>query len=162
MGWRLQDVKHNGWYFLEKYREPVAEILWRNLMLEAIWPVEDEYRAVLEHTERTRDLVVHDELAAAVEDFGLAGQRVAVFGCGARLPPALRDGTLVDYDAAAIAETGRAGHHAIGLRTPLADRSHDAVVITSRLAGLWSRFGAMVRAEAQRVAPLVLGPAGSA
>jgi glycosyltransferase involved in cell wall biosynthesis len=158
MGWRLADVKHNGWYFLEKFREPVAEILWRNLMLEEIWPVEPEYQAVLEQAERTRALDVHDELAAAVRRHGLAGRRVAVFGCGARVPDTLAGATLADFDADRLAETGRAGHHAIGIRTPIAGDSHDAVVITSRLAGLWERFGNMVHAEARRIAPLVVGP----
>ena len=77
---------------------------------------------------------------------------------GARaLPPA----ALLDFDAALLAKAtadGRhAGYHAIGLRTQLATKSADAVILTSRLRGLWPRYGERITAEAQRVGRLVLG-----
>ena len=47
--------------------------------------------------------------------------------------------------------------YAIGLRTHLAAKSVDAVIVTSRLRGLWPRYGERITAEAQRVGRRVLG-----
>lgn len=162
MNWRLEDVKSNGWYFLEKYREPVAEILWHNLLVHQIWPVEPEFRAVLDWTEQAQTLDVHDEIAAAADGLNLGLAEVVIFGCGPRVPTSLRSCTLVDFDATLLARAAQDGRHdalhALGVRTALADQSHQAVIITSRLAGLWDRWGDQILAEARRVAPKVVGP----
>jgi hypothetical protein len=90
-----------------------------------------------------------------------AGASVVVFGFGGPVPASLPPATLLDFDAALLARAtadGRhAGHHAIGLRTPLAAKSADAVIITSRLRGLWPRYGKRITAEARRVGRRVLG-----
>jgi hypothetical protein len=69
--------------------------------------------------------------------------------------PATTSRVLFDFDRAvldrALADGRHQGHHAIGLRTPLADGSVDRVLITSRLAGLWGRWGDDVLAEALRI-----------
>ena len=43
------------------------------------------------------------------------------------------------------------GYHAIGLRTALPAKSADVVIVTSRLSGLWPRFGNQILREAGRV-----------
>jgi len=52
---------------------------------------------------------------------------------------------------AATRDGRHSGRHAIGLRTTLPDQSVDRVLITSRLAGLWPRWGAEILAEARRI-----------
>jgi hypothetical protein len=155
MEFRLQDVKPNAWYFLEKHPEPVSELFWRTLLDEGLWEMEAEYRALLEWIDEARDLDVRREIGDALGGFADDSQRIAIFGCGAGLPPSLPPCTLVDFDRLlldkAIADRRHAGHHAIGLRTPLPDKSHDLVVITSRLSGLWERWHDDVQAEAHRI-----------
>ncbi|HXL18129.1 MAG TPA: hypothetical protein VN961_11485, partial [Streptosporangiaceae bacterium] len=51
----------------------------------------------------------------------------------------------------ALAAGYSSAHHAIGLRTPLADQCVDTVLITSRMAGLWMRWGDDIMAEGQRI-----------
>jgi hypothetical protein len=41
--------------------------------------------------------------------------------------------------------------NAIGLRTPFSDGSFDVVVLTSRLNGIWPRWGLLLLAEADRI-----------
>jgi glycosyltransferase involved in cell wall biosynthesis len=104
---------------------------------------------------KVRDLAVAGEIAAAAESVP-AGSRIAVLGCGAVLPGSLPPAVVMDFDRglldrALAAGGGHAGYNSIGLRTPLADRSVDAVIITSRLAGLWERWHEVLTREAERI-----------
>jgi hypothetical protein len=111
-------------------------------------------------TEQARELDVAAEIESALRELP-AGASVVVFGCGGSVPPSLPPAALLDFDAALLAKAtadGRhVGHHAIGLRTHLAAKSADAVIVTSRLRGLWPRYGERITAEAWRVGRRVLG-----
>ena len=95
-----------------------------------------------------------DEIAAGLR-LARPGDRVAIFGCGGLLPPGVENAEVADFDRElldqAVQTGGGTGHHAIGIRTVLADQSVDLVLVTSRLAGLWERWGDSIRAEAQRI-----------
>lgn len=157
---RLGALLRHARMFHDKFPEPHVELLAdeiRNFELDAL-----EADSVLlgRWTEQARGLEVTAEVESARGELP-AGASVAVFGCGGTAPAALPPAALVDFDAALLAKAtadGRhAGHHAIGLRTPLAAKSVDAVIVTSRLRGLWPRFGKRITAEAQRVGRRVLG-----
>jgi glycosyltransferase involved in cell wall biosynthesis len=162
MEFRIRDVKANAWYFLGKHHEPVAELLWRNLLAEDLWQIEDEYQAVLDWTEKARGLDVRSEIEDGISESADKPVRVAIFGCGAELPSALPPSTLVDFDRSlldqGLADGRHRGDHAIGIRTPLRDQSVDLVIITSRLSGLWERWGDDILAEARRIGRNVRGP----
>jgi glycosyltransferase involved in cell wall biosynthesis len=150
----MLDNHHNIALLLDKHRDPVAEIGWALISKDQYWPWEGEYRALLEWAERAREMDVSKELQAAAEQLR-PGDRVAVFGCGGSIPESLPPAVLVDFDRGlldqALAGSRHSGHHAIGLRTPLADQSVDVVLLTSRLSGLWQRWGLELVAEARRV-----------
>ena len=157
---RLGVLLRHARMFHDKFPEPFVELLadeMRNFELDAL-----EADSVLlgRWTEQARGLEVAAEVESALGELQ-AGASVAVFGCGGTVPAALPPAALVDFDAALLAKAtadGRhAGHHAIGLRTPLPAKSVDAVIVTSRLRGLWPRFGKRITAEAQRVGRRVLG-----
>jgi len=84
-----------------------------------------------------------------------ADARLAIFGCGPSVPPWLPSAALLDFDAdllrQATAGGPHTGYHAIGLRTALPAKSADVVIVTSRLSGLWPRFGDQIMREAGRV-----------
>jgi hypothetical protein len=60
--------------------------------------------------------------------------------------------------ARALADGRHTGYQLIGIRTPLRTGSVDTVIITSRLGGLWDRWGEQVLAEAHRIGRQVRGP----
>jgi hypothetical protein len=156
MRFRLQDVKSNAWYFLQKHPEPVSEVFWLTLMNEKLWEMEADFDAFLEWTDQARDIDVRPEIDELAKDFlGDEEHRVAIFGCGADLPASLPPCTLVEFDRTLLDKVAADGrhdvHHAIGIRTPLADQSHDLVVITSRLGGLWGTWHRELTAEAHRI-----------
>ena len=116
-------------------------------------PLEDEYRALLSWAEKTRTTV-------AEPDWGLRpgeadGKRVVVFGCGATPAPTGPAWTLVDFDEELLRarRDSSAPVHGLGARTPYPDKSFDIAVVTSRLGGLWPRWGEEIRQEAARLAP---------
>lgn len=171
MAANLAEFAVNIAQFLAKYPEPVVELGWALITTGGFWRWDDEYRALLA-TSAEPDVAA--EIEAEVEAAArlvAVGERVAVFGAGARVPIGLPPAVLLDFDHATLtralangdgAGAGRAGgahtgHHAIGLRTPLADGEVDTVIITSRLAGLWDRWGPVVLAEAHRIGRRVLG-----
>jgi hypothetical protein len=84
-----------------------------------------------------------------------AGARVAIFGSGASVPARELRGMLVDFDQRLLARAPTVGnfatHLGLGVWTPLPDRAFDRVVITSRLARLWPRWGEAIGAEAARI-----------
>jgi len=154
--------KLNGRQLLEKFPEPMIEIGWAEIMNDDLWPWEGDYRALLAWSAECRDRDVADEIAAALD--GVApGARVAVLGCGTRVPESLSGAQLADFDAEVLAKAAgdghHTGHHAIGIRTVLPDDAVDVVVVTSRLRGLWERWGAHITAEAHRVGADVRLPA---
>lgn len=141
--------------FLAKHPDPVVEICWvlltSQLLLDG-W--EESCEQVFAVSRATRDLSVVDELTRVASEIP-EGSRVAIIGAGAQVPDSLPTASLIDFDRElldrALSGTRHTGHHAIGLRTPLADQSVDTVVITSRLAGLWSLWGEELLAEARRI-----------
>lgn len=140
--------------FLDKFPEPVIEVGYMLVQKLRLFDWDEEYRRVLDAAEATRTLDVSGELSAAAAGLP-AGARIVVFGAGGNVPDSLPPATLLDHDRElldkALASGVHTGHHAIGLRTPLADGSADVVVITSRLAVLWDRWGDEVLAEARRI-----------
>ncbi|WP_405461426.1 glycosyltransferase [Streptomyces sp. NBC_00101] len=144
---------------VDKHPEPVTELLWAffarpgdRFVIHHDWNVEDEYRQVLEVADRTRGADVAAELAPlrCLPD----DSRVVVLGCGADPPGGLAAGVrLFDFDSCFTGPASPGGRvaHGLGVRLPLADGSVDRVVITSRLSGLWERWGPHILTEARRV-----------
>jgi GT2 family glycosyltransferase len=153
---QLGQLTVNMGRFLRRHPEPAAEIGWTLITrYQQVWPWEQEYVALGQAAGRA-PADVADEIATALAGCA-AGERVAVFGAGGRLPAGAVPAYLVDYDRELLSQARRAAgpsaaaHHAIGLRTPLDDQSADTVVITSRLAPLWERWETDILAEARRV-----------
>jgi glycosyltransferase involved in cell wall biosynthesis len=157
---RLGSLMRNARMFHDKFPEPSVELLvdgLRNLEFDTL----QADAAMLAHwTEQARELDVAAEIESALREVP-AGASVVVFGCGGSVPASLPPTALLDFDAAllakATADGQHTGYHAIGLRTWLAADSADAVIVTSRLRGLWPRYGERITAEAQRVGRRVLG-----
>lgn len=120
-------------------------------------PVQQAFEDLARWRAGTRHLDVRAELTALGGDrparYG-AG-RIAVIGCGTAVPEGWPPCTVLDFDADVLekAATGtrHRGHHAIGLRTLLSDGSFDMVLVSSRLSGLWHRWGPQLIAEAHRL-----------
>jgi glycosyltransferase involved in cell wall biosynthesis len=150
----------NARYFLRKHGGPIPEIAFRAFTTEDL-DIEAEAATLASWTRRAAGLEVSAELARAAQDIP-AGASVAVFGSGGTVPPALPPCILLDFDAhllaSALADGRHTGYHAIGLRTPLPGMSVDVVIITSRLSGLWDRWGDRLLAEARRIGRQVHGP----
>jgi glycosyltransferase involved in cell wall biosynthesis len=156
---RLYSQMRNARIFLEKFREPFVELLADAVFSLELTTVQADSRTLARWTEQARELDVAAEIESAVRELP-AGASVAVFGCGGSVPASLPPAALVDFDAALLAKAtadGRhTGYHAIGLRTELAEGSADAVIVTSRLRGLWPRYGERIRTEAGRIGRRVL------
>jgi glycosyltransferase involved in cell wall biosynthesis len=156
---RLYSLMRNARIFLGKSREPYVELFADSLLRKEFATIEADGMALARWTEQASALDVAAEIEAAVHGLP-AGASVAVFGCGGSVPALLPPATLLDFDAVLLARAvagGRhAGHHAIGLRTELASGAADAVVVTSRLHGLWHRHGERITTEANRVGRRVL------
>jgi len=165
----------NAMLFLAKNPEPVVELFW-GIYGHGRWdpPLEYEYGQLTAWQRQARDLDVLGELDAATRQSAAARgrARVAVFGCGGRVPSwwasSGSEFVLADFDPELLdrAAGGRYRRlHAIGLRVAEPESSFDLVVITSRLAGLWHRWEALLRDEANRigrslwVAPIADDPA---
>jgi len=159
-------VLRNAELFLAKHPEPVPEMLWARYAHASRASVEDMCRELARWTEDCRDRDVSPELAearAGIAGDGSSRPRIAVFGCGHGVPSGWPPCTLVDFDLellrSAPSDYGR--HtliHAIGLRTPCPDGAFDLVIVSSRLAGLWERWGQDVLAEALRIGATVSVP----
>lgn len=159
----LTSYKHNMGQLLAKHPEPAVEIGW----LEAL-------RGGMEQWERDfedlsvggdgRDEDVASEIEEACRDL-LQPSRVAIIGAGARLPDSLPPSIVIDFDRKLLDRATMSGkhrgHYAIGVRTPLPDRSVDTVIITSRLAGLWERWSDDLLTEASRIGKAVHSFAGT-
>lgn len=86
------------------------------------------------------------------------GARLAIIGCGTTLPD-IPDGVelvLIDFDERVLAKLHPPVAHtaqlSVGIRTTLPDGIVDAVIVTSRLSGLWDQWGDLVGREAARLA----------
>jgi glycosyltransferase involved in cell wall biosynthesis len=156
-----QSMLRNSRYFVRKRPDPEVEIAGDALKYADLWLVEDGTSALRSWAARARELDVLPELESAARQIA-PGARVAIFGCGGQVPADLPPSVLIDFDpqllAAALAGGRHTGYHALGLRTPLATGSADEVIITSRLRGLWDRWGEVLTAEAHRVGGRVHGP----
>jgi glycosyltransferase involved in cell wall biosynthesis len=156
---RLYSLMRNARIFLGKSREPFVELLADALLSLELTTVEPDSMTLARWTEQARELDVAAEIESAARELP-PGANVAVFGCGGSVPASLPPAALLDFDAALLARAtadGRhTGHHSIGLRTELATGSADAVIVTSRLRGLWPRYGRRITAEAHRVGRRVL------
>lgn len=150
----LREAAVNLARFLRKHPEPSVEILWYALQETSIWLCDGHYRELTRWRDQVRDLDVEAELSAAACRIP-RHNRIVVIGSGGVVPPSLAGATLIDFDevslSKALAGGGFSGHHAIGLRTPLADQSTDTVLITSRMTGLWDRWGDYLLAEGRRI-----------
>jgi glycosyltransferase involved in cell wall biosynthesis len=125
---------------------------------ECVWrsEVEHEYRALLGWSETARCDEPAPGWGTAAPD--PRGERVLVIGCGTTSAPRGAEGwTLLDYDEELLRQRPDSASgplvHGLGVRTAFADGSFDAVVVTSRLTGLWDRWGDEILAEARRLAP---------
>ncbi|MCX0241780.1 glycosyltransferase [Streptomyces drozdowiczii] len=166
---RNMDVSFNEFIsnmaqILAKHPQPAMELGWALVgWTRPFWDWEKEYRAFEAWTAEVDGVSVAGELAASLGEVR-AGGRIAVFGSGGDIPSDLPPSVLVEFDRglldAALADGVHEGHHCIGLRTPLADGAVDTVVITSRLSGLWKRWGDDLTAEAGRVGRRVINLAG--
>jgi glycosyltransferase involved in cell wall biosynthesis len=147
--------KRNVERFLRKFglADPQLELIWLLLKQELFWETEEYYQTVQTCTEQSRDLDVTGEIERSLALLP-PGQRIAVFGSGGKPPASLPPAVLVDYDRGLLEASSGGEHelrHNIGIRTPLADQSVHAVIITSRLRGLWDKWGDHILAEAHRV-----------
>lgn len=150
----VYSLMRNGKLFLDKHREPYVEMLsdaYLSLRLSAIM---EESHALACWTREARGLEVQAEIEAAAAA-AAPGARLVIFGCGPSVPEWLPPAALADFDAdllsRATENTKHTGHHAIGLRTALPNKSADLVIVTSRLAGLWDRYGDQIVREAGRI-----------
>ncbi|MBO3750593.1 glycosyltransferase [Streptosporangiaceae bacterium NEAU-GS5] len=152
-------AKQNIADLLAQYPEPVMEIGYADLTTYSLWDWEDDYRNLLAYAEGARADDVADELDVVLAKVP-ENQRIAIIGSGGKLPASAPPSIVMDFDRElldqATATGGHTAHHSIGIRTPLADQSVDTVVVTSRLAGLWDRWGGDVMAEARRIGRTVL------
>nr|MDT0659795.1 glycosyltransferase [Micromonospora sp. DSM 115978] len=152
----------NARSFFAKYRfaEPSLELGWLVLQSPTEPPLstlEELNRQLADWTHQCADLTVTAELEKAFESIS-PDARVAVFGAGAVVPAVRQSCVLADFDRRVVDRllVGGAGahhdvHHNVGIHTALPDKAVDTVVITSRLAGLWSAFGPAILAEAHRI-----------
>ncbi|GLK99185.1 glycosyltransferase [Dactylosporangium matsuzakiense] len=143
----------NGEILFGKYPVPVMEIYWGLYSNGCYDPLEDVYGEFVRWRDGSAGASVADEVAALAGD---AARRVLVIGADRSLAPAPGwEALCPDEDA-----TGPRTRHGFGLRTPYADGEFDVVVLTSRLAGVWPRWGRLLLREAGRVgASVVAAPA---
>lgn len=148
--------------FLQKHPDPAVE-LFRDLAPRQIgMTLEEEYRNLLEWADKCHEQDVRDEIAAVLAGLDPARppRSIGIFGCGGVLP---EDGWprdvrlgLADFDAELLRQVTErhpdaSGAHTIGIHTPFPTDAFDLVIVTSRLAGIWPRWGTDIRAEASRV-----------
>jgi glycosyltransferase involved in cell wall biosynthesis len=155
----IYSLMRNGRLFLGKTREPYIELLSDSYLGIRFSSVMEESLELARWTQVAREVDVHAEIEDAAA--GLAADtRLAIFGCGPSVPRRLPSAALLDFDAELLARATangtHAGYHAIGLRTALPAKSADVVIVTSRLSGLWPRFGDQIMREAGRVGQRVV------
>jgi len=157
----VQESAVNLQRFMRKHRDPAVEIFRYAGWNTTFWASDRHYRELTAWRDQVRGMDAETELAEAARRFP-PGNRIVVVGCGGRVPASLAGATLLDFDEdllrQALAAGRNTGLHAIGLWTPLPDKSADTVIITSRLAGLWEHMGDDLMAEARRIGHHVYAP----
>jgi GT2 family glycosyltransferase len=156
---------------LDKHQDPAVELCVFVLFGRRPVTIEDATRLLVSWTRRCRSFDVLPELETATSATSAAPpplppRRVAVFGCGGAVPASwATDGssyTLLDFDRELLDRACGSGpysrYHGIGLRTSLPDKGFDLVIITSRLRGLWDRWGKNLLQEANRIGRAVRVP----
>ncbi|MFH9402253.1 glycosyltransferase [Streptomyces sp. NPDC017638] len=166
-------IMRNCQRFLDKHPGVRTELYWAVSSRGLIDPLEVEWEDLLGWTAAAGGRDAADELADAtrhLQEWSGDPARVAVFGCGPRLPAEWASAnarfSLCDFDERALGQavdgapaTVVESLHLCGMRTPWPDRRFDLVVITSRLAGgLWNRWGDHITAEAKRLGGEVRAP----
>ncbi|MDG4792829.1 glycosyltransferase [Micromonospora sp. WMMD1082] len=150
----MADGKANIAHFIAQHPEPPIEVVWKVMQRTELLDLEENYQFLLSWADKVRTVDVADEVERELPHLDAAG-RTAVLGAGGRVPAGLSPAVLLDFDAdlltTATSGTSHVAHHAIGLRTPVADDAVENVLLTSRLAGLWSRWGADFLLEAHRI-----------
>jgi hypothetical protein len=157
-----ESSRRNTLRILALHPEPVVELFFAAEPSKDTFLTESNIAVLRSWTRAAADLEVHAEIESAVAEVP-AGDRIAIFGCGGVVPDSLAPAMLLDFDrellAAALAGGRHTGYQLIGMRTPLDTGSADVVIITSRLRGIWQRWGDLVLAEARRIGRQVRGPA---
>ena len=149
--------ERNAWKFLGMHPEPAVEIFVAHETGDRAGSAEDDFLDLVGWRGQVAGRSVEDEVGRALRALPAGTSRVAVVGAGHRLPGDLdHDLTLVDFDAAALDDATRQGaggtaRHALGVHTGLADGAVDAVLLTSRLDGLWDTWGEDLLREAHRI-----------
>ncbi|GID33074.1 glycosyltransferase [Paractinoplanes brasiliensis] len=157
-----QDAQRNLGRMLRRHPGPITELCWgitATTTSGALFPWEDEYHALTVWLQKVRDVDVRGEVEQALRTLGPV-RKVAVMGSGGQAPDALPPwSVLIDFDdelvKRAAADSGHLGYHSMGLRLPVADKSVDAVIVTSRMSGLWGRWGDLITNELERIAGTV-------
>ncbi|MGW3959578.1 glycosyltransferase [Amycolatopsis sp. NPDC005003] len=139
---------------LDLHREPLFEIGVALMARQHMWKWDAENSRLDAWRREAAGRGVAAEIATAIRDLP-AGTKIAVIGSGGEIPEDAPPMVVMDFDRGLVARAAGAGrhfgHHALGLRTPLLEQSVDTVVITSRLDGLWERWGDDLLGEARRI-----------
>jgi glycosyltransferase involved in cell wall biosynthesis len=119
-------------------------------------PLEYEYLALLAWGEKSRTADPAPRWDTQ-EGLAQAGRRVAVFGAGTTPAPPDAAWTLFDFDDELLRQradpAGCTALNRLGVSTGHPDGAFDTVVVTTRLTGLWARWGREIKQEAARLAP---------
>lgn len=156
-----EEFKANMSRILAKAPEPMVEIGWGVVDRCLFLPWEEEAQKLIAWRDDTRNLNTYEDISRILEELPY-GQRVAVIGCGGRVPDELDSAVLADFDAdllrQALRDSGHSGYHAVGIRTTIPDNAVDSVIITSRLSGLWPTWGKEIEREARRIGRFIWRP----
>jgi validoxylamine A glucosyltransferase len=148
--------------FLTKHRDPELEIWFDSRSHISLDGFQRDYEALRAWTDAVRPLDALAELEAVERETGALPARLAVIGCGGTFPQRWSTALAIEFDATLLKllreRTGHVGLHAIGLATGIPDKSLDLVVVTSRMIGLWPRWGTAILAEAHRIGKAVRTP----
>jgi validoxylamine A glucosyltransferase len=125
-----------------------------SISLSLFMDLQDYYRSLTEWEIQAKGIDVLEEVQRFCQE-SPSGEQIAILGVGSSIPESRPDAILFDFDKDFIRtmrESGCGIHHRIGLRTGLPDNSIDSLLITSRMRGIWGRFGDSIMLEAKRVA----------
>jgi validoxylamine A glucosyltransferase len=156
---RLKAFDRNIVRFLEKnnFAPPSVELWAIMLVKEVLFEIEHYYRRALAWEQKAKMIDVRDELQAFYARQAHT-DTIGVFGIGRDVPSYLHRAYLFDFDsefAGSFRNPAVTVGQSLGVRTKLGDNSLDAILITSRLRGLWDILGEFIEAEANRVARTV-------
>jgi glycosyltransferase involved in cell wall biosynthesis len=116
--------------------------------------LQEYYQSVIEWETQAKEIDVLGEVRRFCQE-SPSGERIAILGVGSSIPESRPDAMLFDFDKHFVRTTRESAcgiHHRIGLRTGLPDNSIDSLLVTSRMRGIWGRFGDPIMLEAKRVA----------